>query len=142
MRVHLDVIPLASIQTQAIRPREYDALLFGEVLGANPDPFSFWHSSQADDPGLNLSLYASPRVDALLEAARQTIQGEAREEALEDAASTLTQDLPAIFLYNTHYLYILPRKIKGVVLEELATPSQRFEHVGEWYIDTARVIRK
>ncbi len=41
---------------QAIRPRAYDALLFGEIIGQDLDLYAFWHSSQRIDPGLNIAL--------------------------------------------------------------------------------------
>ncbi|MDP1619915.1 MAG: peptide ABC transporter substrate-binding protein, partial [bacterium] len=42
--VNINNLSVSDIQQNYIRPREYDALLFGQVLGADPDPYSFWHS--------------------------------------------------------------------------------------------------
>src|SRR6185295_9848602 len=53
-----------------IRPRSYDALLFGLVIGTESDLYPFWHSSQRNDPGLNIALYANANVDKILEATR------------------------------------------------------------------------
>jgi len=138
--VNLDIIPVSSIQQQVIRPREYEALLFGEVLGIEIDPFSFWHSSQTKDPGLNLSFYKNKRVDELLESARQSFDEEQRQAKYEEFQQIITRDLPAIFLYSPHYIYAQDKKIKGFNTTLIGTPSQRFENVNQWYIKTKRTV--
>ena len=68
---------------RTIKPRDYEILLFGEVLGTLPDPFPFWHSSQKNDPGLNFSLYQNPDADKALTAARHSADSVALASALE-----------------------------------------------------------
>lgn len=136
--VNLDIIPVSSIQQQVIRPRDYEVLLFGEVLGIEIDPFSFWHSSQIKDPGLNLSFYKNKRADELLESARQTLDEEQRQAKYEEFQQIITRDLAAIFLYSPHYIYAQDKKIKGFNTTLIGTPSQRFENVNQWYIKTKR----
>src|SRR3989338_510780 len=72
INVNVRVYSLSELNTSIIRPRAYDAILFGEVVGRTADLFAFWHSSQRNDPGLNLALYANSRVDSLLTQARAT----------------------------------------------------------------------
>src|SRR3989344_1208728 len=61
----IKTLSISDVQ-QAIKEREYQTLLYGEVLGLDPDPFSFWHSSQKKDPGLNLALYDNKDADKIL----------------------------------------------------------------------------
>ncbi len=68
------------LKQEIIRPRNYEALLFGEVKGRDPDPFAFWHSSQRLDPGLNIAMYANITSDKILEEARQTLDKNKRVE--------------------------------------------------------------
>ena len=138
-KVNLDIVPVNAIQTQTIRPREYEALIFGEVLGLDPDPFSFWHSTQRKDPGLNLALYSDKKVDGLLESARQIISPEAKIKKYEEFQNIIMRDVPAIFLYSPNYIYIAPAKIKGLGVQAINTPSQRFENINQWFISTIRV---
>ncbi|MFH1461207.1 MAG: ABC transporter substrate-binding protein [Patescibacteria group bacterium] len=137
-RVNLEIITAVEIQQDYIRPREYQVLLFGEVLNADPDPFAFWHSSQRKDPGLNLALYQNKDVDKLLEEARQTMNQEERIEKYIQFQKLLTDDLPAIFLYSPSYLYPVSKKIKGIKIEKIAQPSQRFSQIETWYLKTKR----
>lgn len=135
----VQVYPLAQLNTNIIRPRNYDALLFGEVVGPELDLYAFWHSSQRSDPGLNLALYANSKTDALLSQARATKDKTARNKLYEQFASTLAKDDPAIFLYAPDFLYLVPDTIRGVSLGALAIPADRFANVYEWYTDTEYV---
>lgn len=139
VKVNLDVVPVNAVQNQTIRPRQYEALLFGEVLGLDPDPFSFWHSTQRKDPGLNLALYNNKKADGLLETARQTNDSEERLEKYQSFQEIIMQDIPAVFLYSPNYIYAVSGKIKGLNLKAVNTPSQRFENINKWYIATQRV---
>ncbi|MFH1392260.1 MAG: ABC transporter substrate-binding protein [bacterium] len=132
--VEIQIIESNSIQNDYIRPRNYDALLFGEVLSADPDPFAFWHSSQKKDPGLNLSVYDNPKADKLLVDARQTLDSEKRAELYKQFEELLKQDLPAIFLYNSTCLYAVSKKVHGIELDKIALPSKRFENIEQWSI--------
>lgn len=138
-RLNLEIIDSITLQQDYLRPREYDALLFGEVLGADPDPFAFWHSTHRKDPGLNLALYQNKEVDKLLEEARQTLDQEKRAEKYVEFQKLVVDDLPAIFLFSPDYLYPVHQKVKGISIEKLPTHSQRFSQVENWYIKTRRV---
>ena len=138
VRVHLDIVPTATIQQQNIRTREYQALLFGEVLGLTLDPFAFWHSSQVKDPGLNLSLFQSSKADEFLESARQELDEARRLQKYVEFQQLLSNELPAIFLYNPHYMYALPKSIKGFETAVIGHPAERFLHIANWYVQTSR----
>ena len=139
MKVNLEIIDTVTIQQEYIRPRQYQALLFGEVLNADPDPFAFWHSSQRKDPGLNLALYNNKKVDTLLEEARQSMDQEVRIQKYVEFQKLLIEDMPVIFLHSPPYLYPVKKEIKGINIEKLAQPSQRFSQVENWFIKTNRV---
>ncbi|MFH1611738.1 MAG: ABC transporter substrate-binding protein [bacterium] len=139
IQVNLEIVDPITIQQEYIRPRNYQALLFGEVLGADPDPFAFWHSSQKKDPGLNLSLYQNRNADKLLEEARQTLDENQRAEKYKEFQGIVSEDIPAIFLYSSTYLYPVNNKVKGISIVKLPLPSQRFCQIENWYIKTKRI---
>jgi peptide/nickel transport system substrate-binding protein len=139
IKVTLKVYPLSELNTTVIRPREYDAILFGEVIGREPDLYAFWHSSQRNDPGLNLSLYANSKADTLLSQARATTNREDREKLYTEFADIIREDQPAIFLYAPDFLYVFPDNVVGVRIGSLTTPSERYQNVYQWYTDTERV---
>jgi len=124
-----------------IKKRNYQILLFGEVLGSLPDPFPFWHSSQQKDPGLNLSLYENKDSDKLLEEIRKTFDEKIQKEDLEKFQEIVIKDSPAIFLYNPDYFYLISSDIKGVDQNTISDPSKRLANIESWYINTKRVLK-
>lgn len=122
-----------------IKPRNYEMLLFGEVLGEIPDPFPFWHSSQIKDPGLNLAKYENKKADALLETARISLDETVRTQKYENFQNILIADAPAIFLYRPDYVYFVNRKIKGGLENTIIVdPSERFANIENWYTKQSR----
>ena len=122
-----------------IKERDYESLLFGEALGLIPDLFPFWHSSQKEIPGLNLSNYENKKADNLLTEIRQTLDNEERKEKLESLQDIIIEDIPAIFLYNPNYYHFLSNKTKGVSKElKILDPSKRFLNIENWYTQTRR----
>ena len=116
-------------------------IIFGNVLRNNPDIFSFWHSSERFYPGLNLALYDNKKVDALLESIRTNSDETKRNEELFQLQKMIIQDQPAIFLYSPTYLYVGPKNLGGFEEKTIATPSDRFESVNLWYLETTRVFK-
>ncbi|MDP3646120.1 MAG: ABC transporter substrate-binding protein [bacterium] len=137
--VNVQVYPLSELNTAIIRPRAYDAILFGEVVGREGDLFAFWHSSQRNDPGLNLAMYANAKADSLLATARATTDQKQREKLYEQFASVVDKDGAAVFLYSPDFLYVVPTAIQGIELGALTTPAERYLNVYQWYTDTERV---
>ena len=139
VNLKIETFSTSKLEEDVIKPRDYEMLLFGEVLGTVPDPFPFWHSSQIKNPGLNLAGYENSECDKLLERARQTLDGEERKEALESFQNIIVGDLPALFLYSPDYLYLVTDRIKGIEEGLIADPSKRFAEAENWYIKTKRV---
>lgn len=134
--VELNIVENERIQKEVIKPRNYDALLYGEIIGYDPDPYPFWHSSQERDPGLNLSLYFNKQIDKVLEQARVTNDIKERTLKYVEFQNLLTDELPAIFLYTPYYTYGLSKKVKGFDLERIVSPQDRFSSLQSWYIKT------
>ena len=127
------------LENHVIRPRKYDILLFGEIIGRDSDPFAFWHSSQRLDPGLNIASYTYIAVDKALERARATTSTEARLEQYKIFQEEIKNDIPAVFIYSPELIYMIGNDIKGLKLDVLNTPSERFLNVHEWFIKTEHV---
>jgi peptide/nickel transport system substrate-binding protein len=121
------------LSQNVIRPRKYDALLFGEVVGRALDLYAFWHSSQRNDPGLNIALYANSTTDTILEELRATRSEEERLSLYGQFEDELKKDIPAIFLYAPDFVYSIPNNVEGVELGFISRPSDRFLSVSRWH---------
>lgn len=138
-QVNISSFSVFDIQQNHIRPREYDALLFGQGLGGHMDPYSFWHSSMKKDPGLNLAMFDSSDIDKLIEDGRVEFDEEKRSSIYQDFQKKLAEEVPAIFLYNPSYLYPVNKNVKGNEIKFMSYPSERFSNVENWYIKTKRI---
>lgn len=139
-RVEIKIFEIGDLNQNVIRPRKYDSILFGEIVGRDPDPFVFWHSSQRNDPGLNIALYANINADKLLEKARTISEENERKEIYLQFQEEIEKDTPAVFLYSPYFIYLVPESLKGVrELESITTSSERFSQIHKWYIKTDKV---
>ena len=138
---NVEIKTAENIQDEYIKTRAYQALLFGEILSYDPDPFAFWHSSQKKDPGLNLALYDNGAVDKILEEARKETDSNLRAQKYQEFQNLVVEDVPAIFLYSPNYIYLQDKSIQGLSAKNIITPSDRFNNVEKWYMKTTRVSK-
>lgn len=121
---------------------QYDAVLHGISIGADPDVFPYWDSSQADVRSanrLNLSEYQSKTADEALEAARSRFDPELREIKLEPFLKSWQKDAPALALYQPRYLYITHGKVYNLTQHSINNGVNRLVDVDNWMIRTGRV---
>jgi peptide/nickel transport system substrate-binding protein len=140
-RVTVNVLTVSDLQQNYIRTREYDSILFGQAISFNPDLYSFWHSSQKHDPGLNLSLFDNKDADGLLESLRQETDQEKRVASIQSFQDILTKENPAVFLYSRYYLYPTNTNVQGIEVTNISNPAQRFADVNDWYVKTKRIMK-
>ncbi len=138
IKVNLNIAPVSNIQKRIIKPRNYEMLLFGEILGSDPDLFPFWHSSQNKNPGLNLTDFSNKKADALLEQARQTIDINERTTKYKEFQEIISENIPAIFLFQPTYSYPLSKKLKGFELNRINITSDRLLGNEKWHTKTRR----
>jgi peptide/nickel transport system substrate-binding protein len=137
--VEVKTLTQADLQQNVIRPREYEALLFGQGSLIDPDPYSYWHSSQKNDPGLNLAFFEDKRADEILATARETIDSGKRAELYREFQEIIAREHAALFLYSPQYLYAVSGLVQGIDLAAINAPADRLSSVTEWYIKTKRV---
>jgi len=115
-----------------VMTRKYDLLLVGQSLGYNLDTYSFWHSSQANATGQNFSNYKSFAVDSLIEDVRSVFNQEKRDKEINQLATFIRDDVPAIFLYRPVYYYATDGKVSGISMSGATFASDMFFNIGEW----------
>ncbi len=136
--IQINAIELSNLK-DIIKNRSYDALLYGQALGSMPDLYPFWHSTQINDPGLNLSEYQNKNADQLLKDSRETLDETKKAQSYEKLQDVILGDAPALFLYNPDYIYWVSGKVKGVDTTKIVDPAKRFENINNWFINTKRV---
>lgn len=137
--MEVKVLSQADLYQNVMRNREYEALLFGQGSMLDPDPYSFWHSSQKADPGLNLAFFDNKRVDELLTTARETLDANKRAELYREFQDIVRREHPAVFLFSPAYLSVTSDVVQGSGLRSINTPADRFCDITKWYVETKRV---
>jgi peptide/nickel transport system substrate-binding protein len=138
VNIELKIFETSDLNQNVIRPRNFESLLFGIVVNKPSDLYSFWHSSQREDPGLNITNYANITTDNILEKFKNGTSDNITNDLLNFQNEIYT-DNPAIFLYSPKFIYILPNTLKGVGIKKVHTTSDRFINIHEWFIETNQV---
>lgn len=122
-----------------IRPRNYDILIYNIGLGANPDIFTYYHSSKASTSGLNLSNYRNLVVDDLIISARSTMSEALRVAKYEAFLRHWVDDVPAIGLYQASLTYFCNRNARAFSEDNrLVFATDRFTDVDYWAVNQAK----
>lgn len=117
-----------------IRPRDFEAVLYGADIGRSIDLYPFWHSSQKSDPGLNIAQYTSIDADALLEQIRSTTEHATRTAAIYSFERLMKSEYPAVFLYTPTFGYVVDSDVHVSPLTKISKPSERFANVSSWHV--------
>jgi ABC-type transport system substrate-binding protein len=135
VRTNLDLVA-PNKASNIISSRDFEAMLYSEIIGSNPDLFFFWHSSQTEGKGLNVSAYKNSQVDKLLEEIRLTVDNNVKVANYKEIQKIISDELPTIFLYENSYIYVQSKKIKGFATTSINDPSDRFSGISNWYLKT------
>ncbi|MDI3496115.1 MAG: peptide/nickel transport system substrate-binding protein [Patescibacteria group bacterium] len=138
VEVEIDMISLEQA-AEIIKKRDFDVILYGQLVGGDPDVYAFWHSSQVGPQGLNISGYKNEEVDKLLSEARKATTEVERIEKYASFQNIIVSDVPVIFLYSPSYTYVQNKKIKGFVGNAIVSPADRFGQITNWYIKTKKI---
>jgi peptide/nickel transport system substrate-binding protein len=140
--VQASVVPVQTgLRNNYLDPRTYQAALIDVQLPSDPDPYPFWHETQADPPGQNYSQFRDRDMSEVLEQARRTNDQAQRASLYHKFQEMFREKTPGILLYYPVYNYAISEKVRDVQIGPIATSSDRFRTLPEWYVITRRVIQ-
>ncbi len=137
--VNVQTLSTAELTQNVIRPRDFEALLFGQSVSSRRDLFSFWHSSRQEDPGLNFAQYANSTADNNLEDLRSATSSQQVANLTDSFLTEVKQDQPATFVFSPSFIYVLPDTLGNVAVPPITQPADRFATINDWYTDTDRL---
>jgi ABC-type transport system substrate-binding protein len=113
---------LVSLEQSAFITRivvgDFDAAISSNFGYADPDfNYIFWHSSTVAPPGeisINFLHNANPEVDGALNAARETIDVDARATQYQTVTQILNDDFSYVWLYRTPYTLVAQEEVGGL----------------------------
>jgi peptide/nickel transport system substrate-binding protein len=138
--VKATVVPIqAGLVSNYLAPRNYQTALVDVQLPNDPDPYLFWHETQAN-AGQNYSQYRDRDVSEVLEQARRSSDVQTRIDLYHKFQEMFLDRMPGILLYYPIYTYAVSEKVSGVQIGPIAYPADRFRTVADWYVITRRII--
>ncbi|MBI5405320.1 MAG: hypothetical protein HY976_03790 [Candidatus Kerfeldbacteria bacterium] len=141
-KVEVKLYDPTRIAKEVIKPREYDAFVYGEILAPDVDLYPFWHSTQEVDPGLNLTRFFNKDADKLLDELRVEMDPTKTLEKRQAFQRLLAEGNHVVFLYTPFYSYGLAKRVKGFDVAYVTNPSDRFNNVSDWYVNTRISFQK
>jgi peptide/nickel transport system substrate-binding protein len=149
--VEVDVTQLEREELrQRLRERDFVLAVHGWArLGADPDIFELWHSSQADD-GLNYAGLRDDTIDELLTSGRIERDLAARNESYAAFQRRWVELVPSITLYQPLYSFTVSGAVDGLGFEQtpfggnvlLVGREDRYRNITNWFVQSSREIRE
>lgn len=128
------------VQRSSLRAHSYQALLYGISIGADPDIFAYWHSSQILG-GLNLAAYKNATADQALEAGRTRSDEALRVAKYKAFLEAWDKDAPAIGLYQPRFLYVTRGPLYNFTASTITGSSDRYVNVHNWMVRQEKIVR-
>jgi peptide/nickel transport system substrate-binding protein len=150
-------VEVQTLDGEALRQRLLDhnftLALYGlQRLGADPDVYEQWHSSQANG-GNNFAGLRDDQVDELLANARHEADTDTRAPSYEAFQRRWVELAPSIMLYQPLFVYLSTSELSGldfgqtagvpadVAISELLLGREgRFRNVSQWFLRSAQVV--
>ncbi len=129
----LAVYEVPDLNQSVIKERDFQVLLFGSIVENPADLYAFWHSSQRNYPGLNISNYASKDLDQDLETIRNSTDRTKRAEAYEEVKEEFVDEVPGIFLFAPSLIYVTKDKATATLPKNSIDNSSRFTLMQTWH---------
>lgn len=134
--------PSANFVQGILQTRNYDVLLYELFIGADPDVYAYWHSSQTVASGYNFSNYASKVADDALASARSRVEPELRNAKYKTFVNQWVDDVPAIGLYQAVTEYAHVKSSYSIdSTSKLISPYDRFSNIAEWSVNQRAVYK-
>jgi peptide/nickel transport system substrate-binding protein len=128
-----------------LQKRNYDVLVYQLTIGADPDVYAYWHSSQAypaSNHGRNLSNYSNQISDDALSSARSRLEPSLRNTKYITFARQWVADVPAIGLYQSTSHYVHSKNASAAKASNvLVSPVDRYSDVLYWSVGSHSVYK-
>jgi peptide/nickel transport system substrate-binding protein len=134
--------PSSNFVQNVLQPRKYDVLLYELAIGADPDVYAYWHTSQANPNGYNFSNYRNATADAALASARSRAETDLRNVKYIAFAKQWVDDVPAIGLYQSVAEYAVGKQVKtSAGQSSLVSSNDRYANVLYWSVNQESVYK-
>ena len=135
VKVELQSMEFSTLMDQVVGNHEFDLYLMANILGADPDPKPYWHSTAASDKkgefAWNISSFKNGEADDLIQQGISTLDATKRKKAYEKFGILMNKELPWVYLYSQNVVKAYNPKLKNFN----PTTYVNFIDVENWYIE-------
>lgn len=134
--------PRSNFIQDVLQARNYDMLVYELPIGADPDVYAYWHSSQLGASGYNFTNYKNGVSDAALVSARDRSEQNLRDAKYIIFARQWLKDVPAIGLYQQVVSYAYnPNSTSIAEGTQLVAAPDRYGNVTSWTVNRSSVYK-
>ncbi len=138
--VTLEGVPPLAL-SGVLESRTYQAALARLVIPGDPDPYPFWHETQAlPGQGQNYAGFRDRRISEIVEEARITVNRERRLQLYQEFQQRFMEEVPALPLFVPVYTYGVDARVNGEQIGPLMHTGDRFRTIANWYVLQRRVV--
>ncbi len=117
-------------------------LLYELFVGADPDVYAYWHSSQTVASGYNFANYTSKAADDALASARSRLEPTLRAVKYVAFAHQWIDDAPAIGLYQATSEYAFNKHTHSLDTNtQLVSSYDRYADILDWSVNQRSVYK-
>lgn len=117
--------------TKLLDEKNFEAITLAWSVGSlEQDLKQIWHSDSAGPGGSNFISYSNPKVDKLIDQAREELNETKRRKLWKQTYRLIAEDAPYAFMFSTRYdLYVVNKRI-GMI-----APTLKYSRgEGYWWI--------
>ncbi len=108
-----------SVMLDLLDKKDFEAISLGWSASLESDLYQIFHSDQAKNNGDNFINYSNPKLDALIEKARATVDEAQRMPLWQEAERVIYEDQPYTFLTRGKSLVLVDQRMKNVQVTPL-----------------------
>jgi peptide/nickel transport system substrate-binding protein len=139
--VNLKSVPSDNMVTDVLDAKAYEMALV-ELNGMrypDPDPYPFWHQSQATR-GQNYSQWNDRQASEFLEQARTQVDPGIRSQLYKNFQIRFMSELPSFPLFYRVNSFGVGDEVQGVRASPIFDPADRFANISDWYLFTSQGV--
>jgi ABC-type transport system substrate-binding protein len=129
----------SNVINSIIKNRDFEMLLYSIEVNNLEDLYAFWHSSQRNAPGLNITNYTSTNLDKNLNIIKTSTSTTEIQESLESMVKEFYDEYPYIPLYTSvEYIY----KKNNLTInspDQISNKKEITSDIINWYKDKEKI---
>lgn len=138
--VQIELVPVKSESMKdIIKNRDFEMLIYGIEMKNFASLYAFWHSSQKNAPGLNISNYYSDKLDKNLNTLRNSANQEDINNAFKEMENEFNEETPFIPLYSNNKISYIKNNNNIKISNFINDPKYLLSDIQNFYNNTERI---